>query len=98
MRVTKTGAKRTNEKIGIPKKSIERQFQLALDRGYRHGQTKGQLNKWVTSVSLAKKYPTSCIVYNNHLFVTNNYETLITVLKVPTNLSKNINSYIKSES
>lgn len=98
MNLTKTGIKKTAEKIGIPKKSIQRQFELALKRGYRHGQTKGQLNKWVTSVSLAKKYPTSCIVYNNHLFVTNNYETLITVLKVPPNLSKNINSYIKSES
>lgn len=95
MRVTKTGAKRTNEKIGIPKKSIERQFQLALERGYRHGQTKGRLYKWITSVALSEKYSRSCIVYNNHLFVTDKSEVLITVLKVPANLSKNIDSFIK---
>lgn len=95
MRVTKSGAKKTNEKIGIPKKSIERQFELALERGYRHGQTKGRLYKWITSVALSGKYSRSCIVYNNHLFITDKNEVLITVLKIPANLSKDINSFIK---
>lgn len=94
MRVTKTGVKRANEKIGIPKKSIERQFQLALERGYRHGQTKGRLHKWNTSIALSEKYARSCIVYNNHLFITYKNKVLITVLKIPANLSKNIDSFI----
>lgn len=97
MKVTKNGKERMNEKIGIPKKSLERQFKLALERGFQHNETKGNLFKWITKVSLSEKYARKCIVYNNHLFVTDNNETLITVLKIPSNLTKDIKVLTKKK-
>lgn len=89
--ITKHGSERVNRRMGIPKKGVERQFKLALERGIKHGDTKGQLNKWVTKIALNSQNPHHVVLYNGHAFV---YATqggvplLITVLPIPSNLMK----------
>lgn len=95
--VTKHGDERVRKRIGVSKNASERQFKLALERGIRHGETKGKLNKWITSQALKTQRAKTCIVYNNHLFITDNAEVLITVIKVPQNLNKDLKVLTKKK-
>lgn len=90
MAVSNHGSKRVRERIGINKKAVARQFQLALERGYRQHELKGNLKKWVTTKVFATGIPRTCIIYNNNCFVVDKNEVLITVLPVPGNLHKDI--------
>lgn len=90
MTVSNHGGKRIRERIGVNKKSVERQFSLALERGYRQHELKGKLKKWVTTKVFATGKPKECIIYNNNCFVVDSNEVLITVLPVPGNLHKDI--------
>lgn len=87
MKLTRHGKKRVKERMGVSKKSSERQFKLALERGYTYEQTKGELKRWITVASLKSDSPKTCIVYNNHLFITDNSKILITVIKIPNELN-----------
>lgn len=89
--ITKHGSERVNRRMGIPKKSVNRQFKLALERGTKHGDTKGRLNKWVTKIALNSQNPHHVVLYNGHAFVyaiQGDEPLLITVLPIPGNLMK----------
>lgn len=89
MKITKHGGKRLKSRVGIPKKSIDRQFHLALDRGKYQKDLKGKLAKWGTKVALSQEVPHSIVLYNGHVFIyatQDNEPILITVLPIPQNL------------
>lgn len=90
--VSKHGKKRGKERIGINKSSMDRQANLALERGIKRSQTDGRLHKWITSqcyLYQERREDVEYIVFNNKLFVFNGTCTvLITVLNLPTNLQK----------
>lgn len=91
MTVTHTGKQRGKEKLGLGGKAMERQAQLAKERGLLHKNMGGRLHKWVASFSYNSPRAMSAayIIYNNKLFVfTSDLETLVTVADVPTNLQK----------
>lgn len=97
MSITKHGRKRVGERLGLPKKAVDRQFALAIERGYPHNKTKGNLHKWITKTALSTPKATTCIVYNNYLFVCSKWNgelKLITVLPIPSNIQKSIKSYL----
>lgn len=90
---TKHGKKRGKERLGISKSSMDRQAQLAIERGLPYKHTNGRLHKWVTSNAYITynelRQDNSYIVYNNKLFVFNlDCTSLITVLNLPTNLQQ----------
>lgn len=88
-RVSKHGAKRIRSRMGIPKKSVDNQFRIALEKGLRHCDTQGNLKKWMTRQTLGYgKKGIHCILHNGHCFITHNFETLITVIPIPSNLQK----------
>ena len=92
MYVTKHSKKRIKERMGLPKKSIQRQATLAIERGYSHRETKGNLRKYIDRVYLSHRQGNNIKVYNNHIFVFQN-TILITVLKIPAKLQGN--KYLK---
>lgn len=85
--VTRHGMKRLKERSGIPKKSAERQSNMAIQRGIPHGKMTGSLFKWVTSKALNEKKKGHYFFYNNSLFIFKD-ERLITIIPLPTNLLK----------
>lgn len=89
---TNHSKKRIKERMGIPRKAIERQVKLALERGYSHSETKSNLKKYLDKIYLSHKIANNLKVYNNHIFLFNN-NTLITVFKLPANLQGN--KYLK---
>lgn len=91
---------RCRERLGINKRAVERQANLAIERGYYHNQMKGGLRRWVDHEALNAPVPVSLYVYyNNHLFLfqkKNKGErvVLVTMLKVPAKIMKHINNYL----
>ena len=85
MYVTNHSKKRIKERVGIPKKSAERQAKLALERGFSHNETKGRLNKYLSKIYLSHNTGNNLKVYNNHVFLFHN-DVLVTVLNLPSEL------------
>lgn len=87
MQNTKHGEQRLKERTGNSKKNT-RILQLALERGLRHKDTKGQLSKYITKLFFKNKTACNVRVYQGKVFLFTRDETLITVLELPKNLTK----------
>lgn len=92
--VTKHGSKRVKQRMGISKSSQDKLIAKALERGYKHNQTKGQLKKWIDKSAINKKYKGKYIVYGDKLYIFNKDDQLITLIQIPQNIMKNINKMI----
>lgn len=92
------GKKRMKEHMGLGKKSTDRQADLAKERGLYHKDMTGHLHKWVTGISgrYSQGNGGKYIIYNRNLFVfTHDYNKLITVIPLPTNLHKSFDNQFK---
>ena len=96
MAITKHAHKRSKERLGIGKanKKIIKQAQMALERGIKHGETKGNLKKWIDMQFFKYQKGNNMRIYAGYLYVFHD-DILITVYPVPGNLQKNLMSYVK---
>lgn len=94
IKVSRHAEIRIRERQGLNKKSIERMAQKAFDKGIRHEQTKGNLNKWLTSKYFVNKQANNLRIYGDYLYVFDG-NTLVTVFRVPNNLLKNIDDMVR---
>lgn len=92
--ITRHAEQRMRERLGLNKKSIERIAQRAFDEGIRHSETKGRLNKWITSVYFKNESANNIRLYGNTLFIFDGNK-LVTVYYIPRNLSKNLEDMVK---
>ena len=84
MRVTRHGNNRARERIGIPKKAVERNAETALLFGLDISQSTGSLRRYLSA--LYERYDGAAgniRVYGNFVYIFN-YDILITVLNLPT--------------
>ena len=99
IQVTKHAEERGKSRLGLSKRAVLRQAQLAYERGYPHSHTKGNLRKWIDKEATKLNcYASDYVVYNSGLFIFRNVDDakiLITVLNIPSNLTRNLKSYIK---
>lgn len=76
---------RLKERCGLNKDSLERISEKAFLYGITHSETKGNLNKWITSL-----YFQNCAANNIRLYGDKAYlfteNKLITVVQIPNNL------------
>jgi hypothetical protein len=80
-------SKRIRQRLGLPKKAVEKLVKEALEQGLRREDTTAQLRKYIDS----KIIPNGGIgiVYNQRLFIFNSTEdTLITVWTLPNTLKE----------
>ena len=83
MYVTKHGNKRSRERIGIPKKAVDRNAKNALENGLTHGQTRGGLKRYLDFLYFhGNGEANNMRVYGDHVYLFHD-EILITVLNVP---------------
>ena len=81
------------ERLGINKKSIQRVADKALTDGFAHSQTKGRLNKYITKLYFTNKTANNIKVYGDKAYIfTSNL--LITVIQIPSDLTKDIKAMI----
>lgn len=89
IKVSHHAEQRMRERLGLNKKSIERIAQKAFDKGIGHNKTKGNLNKWVTSVWAKNKDANNIRLYGDKCYIFCG-DVLVTVLQIPRNLFKDL--------
>ena len=94
MRVTKHAKQRVKERCGFNKSAAARMTNKALCEGIPHRKTKGQLNKWITTVYMRNKNINNIRLYGDKAYVFCEDDKLVTVLQIPPNLTKNLKSMI----
>lgn len=94
MRVSAHAHKRMKERCGFTKKSQERMAKKAFEDGITHAQTKGRLNRWITSLYLKNRQANNIRIYGDNAYIFC-AEMLVTVIPVPNNIKKNMGDMIK---
>lgn len=94
MTITKHAETRIKERCGLGKKTSYRMVEKAFNEGITHGQTKGRLNKWITSLYFNNEKANNIRLYGNKAYIFCG-ETLVTVIQIPYNLMKDFKKMIR---
>lgn len=94
MNISNHARKRMKERCGLNKKSQGHIVQKVIESGISHKQTKGRLNKWITSLYFKNKSANNIRLYGDKAYIFSD-KTLITVLQIPENLTKDLKFMIK---
>lgn len=94
MDVSKHAEDRLKERCGFNRKTCERMAQKAYDDGITHAQTKGRLNKWITSLYFRNKNANNIRLYGDKAYIFCD-EVLVTVIQIPVDLMKNLKAMTK---
>lgn len=79
MKVTEHAYDRMSERIGLNSSASQRMAQKALEKGIKHNETSGKLNRYLSSLFYAYKTANNIRIYGEHVYLFSN-EVLITVL------------------
>lgn len=80
--VTKHAEKRMKERLGISKRTTEKNAEKALELGIKHSETSGSLHRYITSLYWKNQTANNARIYCNSVYIFHN-ETLITVFPLP---------------
>lgn len=87
--ITKHAEKRLKERVGLGKKALQRAADAAYDKGAKHCETTGNLNKWVTSLYFNNRDANNIRLYNDKAWIFAG-QKLITVIQVPSTLKSSL--------
>ncbi len=96
MEVSKHAEDRLKERCGFNRKTCERMAQKVYDDGIIHAQTKGRLNKWITSLYFRNKNANNIRLYGDKAYIFCD-EVLVTVIQIPVDLMKNLKAMVKEK-
>ena len=97
MKITKHAKSRSKERNGWNERTTERMIQKVLEKGINHKQTKGRLNKWVSGLyDKHRRKETQIRLYGDKAYVIVE-QTVITVLQIPANLTKDMKKFIRKD-
>ena len=95
MVVTNHARMRMKQRCGFSKKSCERMAEKALKEGIRHSETKGRLRRYISGLYVEHKRKGADIrIYGDKAYIFCK-GVLITVLQIPSDLTKDMKSMIK---
>lgn len=94
MTITKHAEARIKERCGLGKKTNQRMVEKVFNEGVTHSQTKGRLNKWVTSLYFNNESANNIRLYGDKAYIFCG-ETLVTVIQIPHDLMKNFKKMIR---
>ena len=81
-RVTNHAARRTKERLGLPKKLSHKNAENALRYGIRHSDTSGSLNRYISALYWKHETANNVRIYCNNVYILHG-ETLITIFPLP---------------
>lgn len=81
-RVTDHAARRTKERLGIPKRTAERNAEKALQEGIRHSETSGGLHRYISALYWKQQTANNVRIYCGNVYIFHD-ETLITIFPLP---------------
>lgn len=94
MEVSNHAKERMKERCGFNKKSCDKMANKAFKEGISHSQTKGRLNKWVTSLYFKNKSANNIRLYGDKAYIFCD-KVLVTVIQIPIGLMKDFKKMIK---
>lgn len=83
--VSRHAYERLHERCGLSRKAATRMAEKAFYIGMKHSDTKGQINRWITSLYFNNKNANNIRLYGNFAYIFCN-KILVTVLEIPNNL------------
>lgn len=83
--VSRHAYERLHERCGFSRKAATRMAEKAFYIGMKHSDTKGQINRWITSLYFNNKNANNIRLYGNFAYIFCN-KILVTVLEIPNNL------------
>ena len=84
-KITKHAEERLKERFGIKRKSMKRIVNRVLKKGLDHKEAKGKVKKYMTELYLKQEKANNIRIYGSDVYVFK-YETLITVLHLPSDI------------
>ena len=93
-KMTKHAKKRIKQRTGMSADIAKRDCRRAYRHGLSHSDTIGDLRGWMDKKFLCHKSANNMRIYKNHLYIFR-YDTLVTMYRIPDNLSKNIEYFIE---
>lgn len=94
MRISDHARERMKERCGFRGKTQDKMARKAYEQGITHSQTKGNLNKWITSLFFSHQKANNIRLYGDHAYIFRD-DTLITVFPIPVSLRKNKDKMIR---
>ena len=83
--VSRHAYERLHERCGLSRKAATRMAEKAFYTGMTHSDTRGQINRWITSLYFNNKNANNIRLYGNFAYIFCN-KILVTVLEIPNNL------------
>lgn len=80
--VTRHAARRTKQRLGLPKRCVEKNAEMALLHGIRHSETRGSLNRYITSLYFNNCKANNIRILNQQVYIFQDTR-LITVFPLP---------------
>lgn len=87
-RVTNHAARRTKERLGLPKKLSHKNAENALRYGIRHSDTSGSLNRYISALYWKHETANNVRIYCNNVYIFHG-ETLITIFSAAAEIPQN---------
>ena len=84
---TKHGENRIRKRQKVKKKNVDKEIELALNKGLTHSECKGNLKRYVTRGWFNHKHSYSRVYKNSIYFSRNTDNTFLTVYPLPGNLN-----------
>ena len=94
MRISNHAKMRMKQRCGLNEKACLRMAKKAFEEGIQHSQTKGLLNKWVTSLYFKNENANNIRLYGDKAYRFCG-EVLVTVIQIPSDLTKDMKSMVK---
>ena len=91
-RASNHARKRVKERCGVSKKSANRMAELALERGVLREHTKGPLRKWLDNRYTSENG--QIVAWGDKAYIFSDQKILITVLQIPSAITRNMKSMI----
>lgn len=83
--VSRHAYERLHERCDLSRKAATRMAEKAFYTGMKHSDTRGQINRWITSLYFNNKNANNIRLYGNFAYIFCN-KILVTVLEIPNNL------------
>ena len=94
MNVSSHAKQRLKERCGFNKKPYERMAEKVFNEGITHKQTKGRLNKWITSLFFKNRNANNIRIYGDNAYIFCG-ETLVTVIPIPLSIKRDMDKMIE---
>lgn len=87
--ITEHAYERAKERLSWKSKVLDKMAEKAFLKGIKHKDTKGSLNKYVTSLWFKYKHANNIRIYGENIYFFSD-NTLITIYQLPNNLRKHV--------